>query len=218
MGPIRGVLFDFSDTLFWRDGGARAQVLARRLGAVVPQSALDKSWVAAKSASVTPAELALRRDCSAESHRRCWTALLRPFDAHCAGLAEAIYADQPNPQGWHAYNDTVLVLRSLADRSMPVAVVSDIGWDLRPIFEHHGVADCVQAWVLSYEHGTEKPDPALFLAACASLGIEPSAALMVGDSVSKDGGAVTAGLRALVLPGWSGVGERGLRSVLDLAR
>ena len=99
---------------------------------------------------------------------------------------------------------------------MPVAVVSDIGWDPRPIFGHHGVADCVQAWVLSYEHGTEKPDPALFLAACASLGIEPSAALMVGDSVSKDGGAAAAGLRALVVPAWSGTGERGLRTVLDL--
>ena len=218
MGPLGGVLLDFSDTLFWRDGGARAVELAKQLGVEVARSALDESWAAAKSASVTPAELARRRDCSADAHRECWTALLRPFDAHCAGLAEAVYADQPNPEGWHAYDDTVILLRALADRSVPVAVVSDIGWDLRPIFEHYGVADCVNAWVLSFEHGTEKPDPALFLAACASLGIEPSAALMVGDSVSKDGGAAAAGLRALVLPTWSGVGERGLRSVLDLIR
>lgn len=217
MGPIRGVLLDFSDTLFWRDGADRAEAIAHAMGASPAYDDLAVAWRAVKVESTTPDELSKRRDSSAEAHRACWVALLAPFEDLHPGLAVAIYDDQPDPLGWHAFSDTAALLHGLLSRGVPVAVVSDIGWDIRPVFEHHGVASCVQSWVLSYEHGTEKPDPALFRYACESISVEPAQALMVGDSLSKDGGAAAVGIRSLVLPAWSGEGDRGLRIVLDLA-
>lgn len=214
------VCLDFSDTLFWRDGAARIIALAAEAGVTVPVSTAGSLWSRMADASRTPEELAKRRDSSAEAHRACWTALLRPVDVLAPGLEPALsvrlYEDQRNPVGWHPFPETVEVLRALSDRGIPLAVVSDIGWDVRPIFAHHGVADTIKAWVLSFAHGTEKPDPQLFGVACEVLGVAPSSTVMIGDSVHKDGGAARAGLTSIVLPEWPGVGARGLRCLLAL--
>ena len=55
-------------------------------------------------------------------------------------------------------------------------------------------------FVLSGEYGVTKPAPELFEAACTVLGAEVGATLMVGDNHRTDGGAVDAGLQALLLP------------------
>jgi HAD superfamily hydrolase (TIGR01509 family) len=217
---FRAVCLDFADTLFWRDGAARIITLADAVGITVPISVAGQLWTSIRAASVTPEELGKRRDCSAEAHRSCWTALYRPVDALAPGLdpplSHRLYDDQRDPHGWHPYAETVAVLRALHDRGVPVAVVSDIGWDVRPVFAHYGVADCVRAWVLSFAHGTEKPDPALYRVACEVLGMPASSTLMIGDSVHKDGGAARAGLTSVVLPPWTGVGPRGLAFVTAL--
>lgn len=212
------VLFDFSDTLFWRNSAERLALLVAEQDTVLDAAELSRVWAEVKRESWMPSELAKHRDSSAEAHRRCWLDLLRPFDSFHPGAAEVIYADQPNPAGWQAYDETVEVLRTLAASGVPIGVVSDIGWDLRPIFEHFGVAGFVTTWVLSFEHGTEKPDPYLFELGCEGLGSAPGRTLMVGDSVEKDAGAARAGLTALTLPSYSGIGERGLRNVLNLLR
>ena len=90
MGPIRGVLLDFSDTLFWRNGAGRAAAIAKAMGARPAYDDLALAWSAVKVESRTPAELSKRRDSSAEAHRACWTALLAPFDDLHPGLATAI--------------------------------------------------------------------------------------------------------------------------------
>jgi putative hydrolase of the HAD superfamily len=74
-----------------------------------------------------------------------------------------------------------------------VGVVSNIGWDLRPVFRAHGLDPYVDAYVLSYEHGIQKPDPRLFKTACTALGVEPRDVLMVGDDRRADGGAAALG-------------------------
>ncbi|WP_329232100.1 HAD-IA family hydrolase [Streptomyces canus] len=53
----------------------------------------------------------------------------------------------------------------------------------------------IDTCVISYEQGREKPDPHLFLKACADLGTDPRATLMVGDNPIRDGGAAACGLR-----------------------
>jgi putative hydrolase of the HAD superfamily len=85
------------------------------------------------------------------------------------------------------------VLRILHERGIAVAVVSNIGWDLRPVFRAHGLDAYVDAYVLSYEHGIQKPDPRLFTVACEALGTDPGDALMVGDDRHADGGAAALG-------------------------
>lgn len=85
------------------------------------------------------------------------------------------------------------MLRALHERGIGVAVVSNIGWDPRPVFRAHGLDPFVDAYVLSYEHGVQKPDPRLFSVACAALGADPRRTLMVGDSREADGGAAALG-------------------------
>lgn len=216
MTMLRAVLFDFSDTLFWRNGGERLAALLRDLDTHVDSAELARVWDSVKLESVTPAELLKGRDRSSEAHRRCWTELLRPFNEFHPEAAEIVYRDQPNPVGWRAFEETAEVLQTLHSRGVPIGIVSDIGWDLRPVFEHHNVARFVTTWVLSYEHGIEKPDPLLFEIGCKGLGSLPSETLMVGDSVERDGGAARAGLTALTLPAHHGPGERGLRRAISL--
>lgn len=97
-----------------------------------------------------------------------------------------------------------------------MAVVSNIGFDIRPHFEAWGLAGLVDAFVLSYEVGRCKPDPGIFLRACGMLGVDPERTLMVGDTPA-DAGAVAAGCAVLVLPAAEAGRANGLGAVLDLA-
>jgi putative hydrolase of the HAD superfamily len=113
--------------------------------------------------------------------------------------------------------DALGVLRTLRERGIAVGVVSNIGWDLRPVFREHGLDPYVDTYVLSYEHGIQKPDPRLFEKACTRLGADPRQVLMVGDSRHADGGASALGCRVHFVDHLP-VAERpdGLRPVLDL--
>jgi FMN phosphatase YigB (HAD superfamily) len=95
--------------------------------------------------------------------------------------------------------------------------VSNIGWDLRPVFRAHGLDACVDAYALSYEHGAQKPDPRLFRVACEAIGVAPQDVLMVGDDRRADAGAADLGC-AVHLVDHLPVADRpgALRPVLDL--
>ncbi|MEM7274735.1 MAG: HAD family hydrolase [Actinomycetota bacterium] len=211
--PLRAVLFDFSETLFHLP---HAERILDMVGPEVAVTEIEALLEQVRAASSTPEELAKGRDLSPEAHRHCWTELFRPFDRLAPGLAGRIYADISDPGSWHPYPETIEVLETLERRGVPIGVVSDIGWDIRTVFDRFGVRSLVATWVLSFEQGREKPDPALFLAGCAGLGTSPAETLMVGDNVERDGGAAATGLTALTLPRHRGTGERGLRPVLDL--
>ncbi|MDG2305888.1 MAG: HAD hydrolase-like protein [Candidatus Binatia bacterium] len=83
-------------------------------------------------------------------------------------------------------------LERLRARGVSLAVVSDTGWDICSVFSMRGLDRFVDSWVLSFEHGTVKPDPSLSETACVELGVAPADALMVGDNTMTDGGAVAA--------------------------
>jgi putative hydrolase of the HAD superfamily len=133
------------------------------------------------------------RDLSAEHHRAAFTGLARLAELPWEELYDALYDRHMTPAAWAPYPDTAKVLEELRERGIRVAVVSNIGWDLRPVFRKHGLDAYVDAFVLSYEHGIQKPDPRLFRIACDALGLEPEAVAMVGDDRRADGGAAVLG-------------------------
>jgi HAD superfamily hydrolase (TIGR01549 family) len=216
--PIEAVLFDFANTLF------RMLPTAEFLGRIwaaagrAPRS-LDVAAVTeqVRAAGRLPHVVAAQigRDTSIVKHREAteiWFAEVPAFE----GIMEIAYQAVIGIDYWYPYDDTATVLRTLHERGVPVGIVSDICFDLRDNFAAHGLAEYVGAYSLSYELGCEKPDPRMFLKACADLGADPRRTLMVGDNAPRDGGAVACNLRAFLLPSEPKAGERGLDAVLRL--
>ncbi|ELS58389.1 HAD family hydrolase [Streptomyces viridochromogenes] len=219
--PVRAVLFDFSNTVFQMIG---LESWLRRVGAAAGRLAvLDEPGAVAeisdqlRAASLLPSVVALQegRDLSAEQHRAAMRGWWERVD-FLRGAEEAAYRELTAPDAWVPYPDTEPVLRALRERGLRIGVVSDFAWDLRGHLAHHGLEDLIDTCVLSYEQGREKPDPQLFLKACADLGADPRATLMVGDNPVRDGGASACGLRTYILPAEPRTGERGLADVLRL--
>jgi HAD superfamily hydrolase (TIGR01509 family) len=156
-----------------------------------------------------------RRDLAADAHRACYTGLAGRVPTRIAGLPTALYERLLTADGWHLYTDTLPVLRALRAGGVRVAVVSNVGFDLRPVARDLGIDDLVDAYALSYEVGMCKPAPEIFRAACARLEVEPADAVMVGDTPA-DAGAVGAGCRCLILPASPPAAEHGLGAVLGL--
>lgn len=227
---MTAVLFDFSGTLF-RIESTEAWLRATLDGAGVALAPAELARTAEelqRAGALPGGALPLRvpeelaevweiRDGSSALHRAAYTGLSRQVPLPHPGLHDALYERHMSPDAWRPYADAAEVLDALRGRGVAVGVVSNIGWDLRPVFRAHGLDRFVDTYVLSYEHGIRKPDPRLFRVACAALGVEPGRTLMVGDDRRADGGAAALGCGVHFVDHLP-VAERpaGLRPVLDL--
>ncbi|RJO68316.1 HAD family hydrolase [Nocardia panacis] len=206
---IEAVLFDFSGTVFrleadesWNadltaadgrvfDLDEKAELVRRMTSPVGQFLGFDERGQYAWD----------NRDLDPEEHRYAYVEVLRRSGVPTLEQAERLYARSVDPACWRPYPDLAATLESLAAREIPVAIVSNIAFDIRPVFARHGWADLIHTFVLSFELGAVKPDPRIFRAALDKLGVEAAAALMVGDSAEADGGATALGCAfALVDP------------------
>jgi HAD superfamily hydrolase (TIGR01509 family) len=154
------------------------------------------------------------RDVSADRHRSVYEALLsRVVDPD---LARRLYERTIVPEGWVPYPDALPVLTELRARGVPVAVVSNVGFDLRAVFAGYGLAELVTTFVLSCELGVMKPDWEIYRTALDALDLGPQQALMIGDDLRSDGAAVGFGITTLLLPRSPAGREHGLQAVLRL--
>lgn len=210
--PITAVLFDFAGTLFMPAPAAElvrgaAQELGLRLGETeIEQLAADYERAGIPGGPYperVPDDLLLayrERDLSQVNHRRAYIGLLDRVSGPHPGLAAAVYDQVLQPERWRAYRETVEVLTALDQAGIAIALISNIGFDPRPIVRSHGVAMLAERAILSYELGITKPAGEMFAAALAALGTAPEETLMVGDNPAADGAAVALGMRALLLP------------------
>lgn len=183
---------------------------------------IDPEVVAAAVAGIAAAGL-LPEILEAERHEDCSAALNRSVSmlrfekaGLDAELADALYQLDFEPESHPLYSDVPDVLAAIRALGVKIALVSDIHFDLRADLANHGVAELFDAYVLSFEHGFQKPDPRMFQLALDAMGVEASDALMVGDRVSHDGGAVSVGISTLILPALHDLVPRGLDVVLRL--
>jgi HAD superfamily hydrolase (TIGR01509 family) len=198
---IRAVLLDWRGTLAV---GMTEQLWVERSLARLGEGAADDSVRKItddieRAAALPEFEDAWARlDCDAEFHRQTY---YRVFAA--AGirpdLADALYEVESDPDCNPFANDVGKTLRTLNDRGFKIAVVSDIHFDVRPTFDKSALLELVEAFVLSFEHGVQKPDPRIFRIALEELDVEPQEALMVGDRAAYDGGAIALGMPTLLL-------------------
>ncbi|MFR9796863.1 HAD family hydrolase [Streptomyces sp. MS06] len=228
---MAAVLFDFSGTLFRIES---AQVWLRAVltdaGISLPEEdsaafarALEVAGAlpGGSAPALVPPHLASTwrtRDRSSALHRAAYTGLSRQVALPEPGLHDALYDRHMTPDAWTPYPDAAEVLRTLHARGVGVGVVSNIGWDLRPVFREHALDAYVDTYVLSFEHGVQKPDPHLFEVACRALGADPREVLMVGDDRRADGGAAALGCNVHFVDHLP-VAARpdGLRPVLEMA-
>ena len=113
-------------------------------------------------------------------------------------LFQALYTAYAEPAAWRISPGALVAFDRARAAGVRVAVVSDWDTRLRPLLAAMGVLDRIDALVVSCEVGAEKPDPALFLAACRALGVTPGHALHVGDDPDRD----VAGARAAGCAAW----------------
>ncbi|WP_445152711.1 HAD family hydrolase [Baekduia sp. Peel2402] len=212
--PVRAVLFDFAGTLAMPE--ERSAWLAACGADEAHGDALDRAGRPGPTAAFVPAELVEvyeARDHDSDAHRAAYTGLFATVvDPE---LATVLYERTLVVEGWVAYADAVPVLEALRARGIRIAVVSNVGFDSRPILEGLGLLSLLDAVVLSYEVGAIKPEPEIFAAALSAVDVLADEALMVGDHAA-DGGAVTLGIRSLLLPYSPPGGVHGLDAVLAL--
>ncbi len=221
MTDIEAVLFDAGDTLIRLCGTGEALLYraADMLGvAELEPAEVTRVWRRVLARASTPDELAKGRDLSTERHRAVWTALYASAGCErlAAGLSARLYDLTVSAESWEAFPDTLPTLQALRERGVPVGVVSDTGFDLRPALDLLGLSPYLSTVVMSYEQGLCKPAAAVFRTACDQLGVRPERTLMVGDNPLTDSGAVSAGLYVFLLPPPEKHGPRGLRHVLSL--
>lgn len=215
--PVRAVLFDFSNTIFHTvDTVTWLRAAAGRTGAELDAATAERLAKELATAWVRPDVMAAQagRDLSPERHAAATIAWVRAVP-ELAPIAEALNDELRDVRTWVPYDDTAPVIAALRAAGLPVGVVSNISWDLRPYFRAYGIA--VDGFTLSCELGAEKPDRRLFDHACQQLGSDPRDTLMVGDTPASDGAAALIGMPVHLLPrGGELARERGLDAVLRL--
>ena len=96
------------------------------------------------------------------------------------------------------YDDVPDALATLRSAGLRIGLVSNSSREVREFARHHGLD--VDAGISSFHHGRTKPHGSIFRAVLDLLGVEPSAAVMVGDTIADDiEGALALGMRAILV-------------------
>ncbi|MGC4892479.1 HAD family hydrolase [Micromonospora sp. DT31] len=217
--PVTTVLFDFAWTLFARDPERWVANAA---------ASIDRTVAAGEAHRIAGDYAALLRETATDPAHitrdldpRVWDRAIRSVLEQIPGVDQALASalHETHAEAIEPYADTAATLSALHDGGVRIGVVSNVGWDIRKCFARHGLDGYVDAFVLSYEVGFVKPDPRIWGTALEALHAAPGQTLMVGDHPAGDGGSVSAGIPALILPMVdSPARKRGFEHVLRLAQ
>jgi putative hydrolase of the HAD superfamily len=226
---IAAVTFDVTGTLIHSPGLGRlyAEVLGRHGIAVEPEEALRLIRLVWQELSCLAEPGRDRFTAHPEGERGWWRRFLERVCEHLGEpppsrfAAAELFHRFGTPEAWQVYPEVPGVLEELRRRGLRLGVVSNWDHRLPGLLDALGIGGAFDAVAYSSLTGMEKPDPRIFRWALARLGVEPAAALHVGDGRLEDvEGAVGAGMRALHLTRNGRNGRRGgdLRDLADLPR
>jgi len=215
--PVSCVAFDLHCTLIdpsnarqWMDAAMKMLGRPEQPSPEGADALLDVCWDRANV--VDPMR---SRDLNPARHKEVFLQVMKECPSIDGELAEALYATMAD--NWRAYEDTAAVLSRLRESNITLILISNVGFDVRPVLEREGILPLVDHIILSYEVGVTKPDKRIFELALEKANIVDSkGVLMVGDNVHDDGGAALFGWRTLILPRTKGR-NHGLAIVLDIA-
>ena len=199
-GRVEAVLFDVDFTLA-KPGPLLGPEGYREAGARHGLTLVPGRYEAARTAAVEDLEHHPELEHDEEIWVRFTEDIVRGMGGEGDGVrevAEAITAGWLHSANFELYEDVLPVLASLREAGIRIGLVSNTSRDLGAFVEHFSLD--VDAWISSGVHGKVKPSPTIFLAALELLGVEPAAAVMVGDSPLDDvEGARALGMQAYLV-------------------
>jgi HAD superfamily hydrolase (TIGR01662 family) len=197
---LRAVLFDVDFTLA-RPGpelGPEGYVRAgERHGLTLDPTRYE----AARDAAVVD----LRRHPELEHDDEIWFRFTERIVRGMGGDADSAYACAveitrawEHHENFELYDDVADALAALRAAGLRIGLISNSARDVREFAQHHGLD--VDAGISSFHHGRTKPHASIFRAVLDLLEVEPSEAVMVGDTIADDiEGARALGMRAILL-------------------
>jgi HAD superfamily hydrolase (TIGR01509 family) len=206
--PPTAILFDAGGTLILQD----AEEMGRRLGISIDPSQAHRAHYQAM-AEYSDLRLA-GEDVDWDWWLERYFTILEVADPHLAG--------ERLERGYGLWNHPLdgvgSAIENLRGSGVRVAVVSNSDGSVRGSLETAGLLDLFEFVIDSHEAGFSKPDPRLFHAALDRMGLEPSDAWYVGDSVFHDvNGARAAGLSRALLVDPYGLGPGDVSSIGSVA-
>ncbi|WP_201298110.1 HAD family hydrolase [Nocardia sp. CY41] len=198
---IRAVVFDWRGTLVSELSPQQwAQEALRRAGRGHDDDAARALLSKIRAAAGEPNRLqSPQGNTSAARHRETFYAVFADAGLD-TDLADELFAVDSDPAYNHFAADAAATLTALVERGCKIGVLSNIHFDIRPCFAEAGLLPSIETFVLSNEHGIQKPDPAIFRLALGELGTRAEQTLMVGDRPARDGAAVAVGMPTLLVP------------------
>jgi HAD superfamily hydrolase (TIGR01549 family) len=200
MSDLRAVLFDVDFTIA-KPGPELGPEGYQRLGARFGLELDPSRYREAREKAVE----GIRRHPELEHDEEIWVAFTERIIRGMGGNSDSAYSCAVEmTKAWeHAehfelFEDALPVLGELRSQGLKLGLVSNTGRNLDEFVAHHRLD--VDAALGSGAFGRTKPHPTIFVAVLEQLGVEPSAAAMVGDSPEDDvEGAQSAGIRRAFL-------------------
>jgi putative hydrolase of the HAD superfamily len=185
------VLLDLYDTLVWSEWSSIRDAFAERLGVSTDDllGAFDRTRVlrgtgAYKSATGDAAVLVEALG----------------MEADPALVAELTELERDRlVTAVHLHEESIPVLRELRGRGVRTALISNCSHATRPVVDRLGLEDEFDAVVLSFEVGSIKPEPAIYLTALDRLNAEPGDAVFVDDQAAYCDGAAAVGIQTRLI-------------------
>ena len=204
---MEAITFDFYETLvFHREGRGRGHVLMdflddQRLPHAAWEHGVLYDIFDGMHTRYSPApSSAERADQQREVAQRAFGRLEVPGGPDAVARHASALWQILGPASFGVYADVPDALRPLRAEGIPLALVSNWQCGLAQFCRELGLADYFDHIICSAELGIVKPDPAIFVEACARLGVPPEHVVHVGDSLVDDyNGAENAGLGAVLI-------------------
>ncbi len=196
--PLQAVLFDAGNTLLFLDHARMATAVAAALG--VPLTGPRLAAGARAASRTLERGGATDRERSAAYLEALFLEAGIPADR--LGEVRACLARLHGERHlWSGIaEDAHDALTRLRDAGLRLGVVSNSDGRVEEALEVAGLRPYFEVVMDSTLAGVEKPDPAIFVSALEALGVEPAAALYVGDLYEVDVlGARAAGMDAVLL-------------------
>ncbi len=185
------VLLDLYDTLVWSDWHSWQGRMSDLLGIS------DEDMGRAFSLTRPARSVGANPDVEADMRAVLTAAEVEPTDEM---LAQVLTLERDMAASVRLYDDSLEVVRTLRQRGVPTALVSNCSHNTRPIVDRLGLEREFDAVILSFEVGAMKPDPRIYREGLGRIGDpDPARSVFVDDQVRYCDGAAAIGLQTYLI-------------------